>query len=101
MLLLLSTIATRCDFSALIVNRKMTTLVGAERVARWGGESPAPSGRLPVSAAANRAEYAGADTQRAVKRSDKMSRCGPLTGVEPNADQRCDRNNPKNAVDED
>ena len=70
-------------------------------VARWAERVPRLSGRLPVSAAANRAEYAGADTQRAVKRSDKMSRCGPLTGVEPNADQRCDRNYPKNAVDED
>ena len=98
MLLLLSTIATRCDFSALIVNRKMTTLVGAERESLVGAERvPRLLARLPVSAAANRAEYAGADTQRAVKRSDKMSRCGPLTGVEPNADQRCDRNNPKNA----
>ena len=34
MLLLLSSLATRCDFSALIVNRKMTTLVGAERESR-------------------------------------------------------------------
>jgi hypothetical protein len=38
MLLLLSTIATRCDFSALIVNRKMTTLVGAERESLVGAE---------------------------------------------------------------
>ena len=75
MLLLLSTFATRCDFSALIVNRKMTTLVGAERESRSLGPRESRAFWAITDVGSGKpCGIRGRRTQRAVKRSDKMSR---------------------------